>query len=217
MSYVRLLLWVMLTNHNILIHYAQTVQKVRSAILSLRPPNLNRAALRRPSRLLQASGLTQKWVKREICNFDYLMQLNTIAGRTYNDLNQYPVVSVWGGCECGWGGGVNHLFVKTFVMLELWPHHTNFQFPWILVDFESENLDLSDPKVYRDLSKPVGIQNSQFEKNARERCVCVCVLGGGGVWSLSDLSVGVFLWVTKCVGVSVVTVWWSLSKNYILF
>ena len=24
------------------------------------------------------------------------MQLNTIAGRTYNDLNQYPVVSVGG-------------------------------------------------------------------------------------------------------------------------
>ena len=27
-------------------------------------------------------------------NFDYLMQLNMIAGRTYNDLNQYPVVSM---------------------------------------------------------------------------------------------------------------------------
>ena len=26
-------------------------------------------------------------------NFDYLMQLNNIAGRSYNDLNQYPVVS----------------------------------------------------------------------------------------------------------------------------
>jgi hypothetical protein len=25
-------------------------------------------------------------------NFDYLIQLNTIAGRTYNDLSQYPVV-----------------------------------------------------------------------------------------------------------------------------
>lgn len=35
---------------------------------------------------------TQKWVNREISNFDYLMQLNTIAGRTYNDLAQYPVV-----------------------------------------------------------------------------------------------------------------------------
>lgn len=34
----------------------------------------------------------QKWVQREISNFEYLMQLNTIAGRTYNDLSQYPVV-----------------------------------------------------------------------------------------------------------------------------
>ncbi len=24
-------------------------------------------------------------------NFDYLMSLNTLAGRSYNDLNQYPV------------------------------------------------------------------------------------------------------------------------------
>ncbi|CAL8237069.1 unnamed protein product, partial [Arctogadus glacialis] len=32
-----------------------------------------------------------KWVNREISNFDYLIQLNTIAGRTYNNLAQYPV------------------------------------------------------------------------------------------------------------------------------
>ena len=37
------------------------------------------------------SGLTDKWVRREISNFEYLMQINTIAGRTYNDFNQYPV------------------------------------------------------------------------------------------------------------------------------
>ena len=43
----------------------------------------------------------QKWVQREISNFDYLMQLNTIAGRTYNDLSQYPVVSYlwWSFCH----------------------------------------------------------------------------------------------------------------------
>lgn len=40
------------------------------------------------------SLFTQKWVNREISNFDYLMQLNTIAGRTYNDLAQYPVVGL---------------------------------------------------------------------------------------------------------------------------
>lgn len=27
----------------------------------------------------------------EITNFEYLMHLNTMAGRTYNDLMQYPV------------------------------------------------------------------------------------------------------------------------------
>ncbi|XP_047459291.1 WD repeat- and FYVE domain-containing protein 4 isoform X2 [Mugil cephalus] len=32
-----------------------------------------------------------KWQKGEISNFEYLMHLNTIAGRTYNDLMQYPV------------------------------------------------------------------------------------------------------------------------------
>ncbi len=34
--------------------------------------------------------LTQKWVNRKISNFTYLMHLNTLAGRTYNDLTQYP-------------------------------------------------------------------------------------------------------------------------------
>eukprot|EP01117_Protostelium_nocturnum_P013834 TRINITY_DN5207_c0_g1_i1.p1 TRINITY_DN5207_c0_g1~~TRINITY_DN5207_c0_g1_i1.p1 ORF type:complete len:2330 (-),score=855.46 TRINITY_DN5207_c0_g1_i1:20-6229(-) len=44
-----------------------------------------------PSELLKKSGFTQKWQRREISNFDYLMALNTFAGRTYNDLTQYPV------------------------------------------------------------------------------------------------------------------------------
>ena len=35
--------------------------------------------------------LKDAWINREISNFDYLMKLNTIAGRTYNDLGQYPV------------------------------------------------------------------------------------------------------------------------------
>lgn len=41
---------------------------------------------------LSPALVPQKWVQREISNFEYLMQLNTIAGRTYNDLSQYPVV-----------------------------------------------------------------------------------------------------------------------------
>jgi hypothetical protein len=37
------------------------------------------------------ASYTDLWTKRAISNFDYLMYLNTIAGRTYNDLTQYPV------------------------------------------------------------------------------------------------------------------------------
>lgn len=28
--------------------------------------------------------------------------------------------------------------------------------PWVLRDFTSEELDLNDPAVYRDLTKPIG-------------------------------------------------------------
>ena len=52
---------------------------------------LPKVAMRSPADQLRASGLTKLWVERKISNFDYLMQLNTIAGRTYNDLAQYPV------------------------------------------------------------------------------------------------------------------------------
>ncbi|XP_077585653.1 WD repeat- and FYVE domain-containing protein 4 isoform X2 [Stigmatopora nigra] len=66
-----------------------------------------------------------KWQKGEISNFEYLMHLNTLAGRTYNDLMQYPV------------------------------------FPWVLADYKSETLDLSDPTTFRDLSKPMGAQTEK--------------------------------------------------------
>ncbi|XP_034030839.1 neurobeachin-like protein 2 isoform X2 [Thalassophryne amazonica] len=107
--------------------------KVYSRILGLRPPNLFYFGSRSPQELLKASGLTQKWVYREISNFEYLMQLNTIAGRTYNDLSQYPV------------------------------------FPWILCDYTSPILDLEDPTVFRDLSKPIGVVNPRHAQNVREK------------------------------------------------
>jgi hypothetical protein len=34
---------------------------------------------------------TRKWVRGELSNFHYLMLVNTMAGRTFNDLTQYPV------------------------------------------------------------------------------------------------------------------------------
>ena len=77
--------------------------------------------------------LTDKWCRRELSNFQYLMYLNTLSGRSYNDLTQYPV------------------------------------FPWILSDYESSSLDLNNPKVYRDLSKPMGAQGGDRAAKFRER------------------------------------------------
>nr|XP_048315334.1 neurobeachin-like protein 1 isoform X2 [Myodes glareolus] len=105
--------------------------KVYSRLLSLHSPNSYGA--RSPQELFKASGLTQKWVNREITNFDYLIQINTMAGRTYNDLAQYPV------------------------------------FPWILQDYTSEELDLNNPTVFRDLSKPIGVVNEKNVKAMQEK------------------------------------------------
>jgi hypothetical protein len=76
---------------------------------------------------------TRKWQKGEISNFHYLMLINTMAGRTYNDLTQYPV------------------------------------FPWVLADYTSEELDFSNPKTFRDLSKPMGCQTLEREAEFKER------------------------------------------------
>jgi len=38
-----------------------------------------------------AEKVALRWRRREISNFEYLMALNTLAGRSYNDLSQYPV------------------------------------------------------------------------------------------------------------------------------
>lgn len=45
------------------------------------------------------------------------------------------------------------------------------QFPWILADYTSEELDLSDPRVFRDLSKPVAVLNDRNAKAVREKWV----------------------------------------------
>ncbi|XP_042340434.1 lipopolysaccharide-responsive and beige-like anchor protein isoform X1 [Plectropomus leopardus] len=86
-------------------------------------PQTRRISLATPKQLFKASNMTQRWQRREISNFDYLIFLNTISGRTYNDLNQYPV------------------------------------FPWVITNYDSEELDLTLPSNFRDLSKPIGALN----------------------------------------------------------
>lgn len=77
--------------------------------------------------------IVNQWVNRKMTNFDFLMHLNSLAGRTFNDLTQYPV------------------------------------FPWVIADYDSEEIDLDDPKTYRDLSKPMGGLGEQRAQQFRER------------------------------------------------
>uniref|UniRef100_A0A8C2PPQ9 LPS responsive beige-like anchor protein n=1 Tax=Cyprinus carpio TaxID=7962 RepID=A0A8C2PPQ9_CYPCA len=86
-------------------------------------PQTRRISLASPKQLYKASNVTQRWQRREISNFEYLMFLNTISGRTFNDLNQYPV------------------------------------FPWVITNYDCEDLDLTLPSNFRDLSKPIGALN----------------------------------------------------------
>ncbi|XP_024170395.1 BEACH domain-containing protein B isoform X2 [Rosa chinensis] len=41
--------------------------------------------------LEMAEAARESWRRRDMTNFEYLMILNTLAGRSYNDLTQYPV------------------------------------------------------------------------------------------------------------------------------
>lgn len=103
---------------------------------SVRPPNMLPHYGYKPTSIINkmtinpqsTTTLTNAWVNREISNFDYLMLLNTISGRSYNDLSQYPI------------------------------------FPWILADYTSSKLNLSDQRSFRDLKWPMGAQN----ENQRE-------------------------------------------------
>lgn len=71
------------------------------------------------------NNITNCWIDGKISNFEYLMHLNTFSGRSFNNIDQYPV------------------------------------FPWILTDYKSLKIDLKDPSIYRDLSKPIGAINNK--------------------------------------------------------
>ncbi|KAG7928679.1 hypothetical protein KL925_000860 [Ogataea polymorpha] len=79
------------------------------------------------------SSLTKKWEKGELSNFYYLILVNTLAGRTFNDLTQYPI------------------------------------FPFVIADYENEELDLTNPATFRDLGKPMGAQTEKRAAQFRER------------------------------------------------
>lgn len=93
--------------------------------------------LRQPEIELHDTGqenMTHKWQNGVISNYDYLMYLNSLADRSFNDLTQYPV------------------------------------FPWVVADYESKELDLNNPKTFRDFTKPIGALNEIRLKQLQDRC-----------------------------------------------
>lgn len=44
-----------------------------------------------PRRILKKRELTERWMQWRLSNFEYITLLNQLAGRSYNDLSQYPV------------------------------------------------------------------------------------------------------------------------------
>ncbi|XP_006757192.1 PREDICTED: WD repeat- and FYVE domain-containing protein 4 [Myotis davidii] len=103
--------------------------KVFKSFCSFQPSLKGKGIPEEPLHLRRYPGsdrtMLQRWQKRDISNFEYLMHLNTLAGRTHNDYMQYPV------------------------------------FPWVLADYTSQTLNLTNPKTFRDLSKPMGAQTKE--------------------------------------------------------
>ena len=121
--------------------YDHTTQRqFYDVIRRLRPPYLQPHYAYKPSSIMSKaihipSGrtMTQAWVHRKISNYEYLMYINTIAGRSFNDMSQYPV------------------------------------FPWVLANYTSSKLNLTEAKNFRDLHWPMGAQQEQQREIFRQK------------------------------------------------
>ena len=69
-------------------HKSPARAKILRLLRRANTPNLAPLKTDSPAKQLRESGLTERWCRREITNFEYLMHLNTLAGRTYSDLSQ---------------------------------------------------------------------------------------------------------------------------------
>ncbi|CAM9941922.1 unnamed protein product, partial [Phaeothamnion confervicola] len=121
--------------------FARTKPRLRlGASLS---PAAAGAAYRRFMQQLRTAW-TKRWQAGQATNLEYLMALNTLAGRSFNDITQYPV------------------------------------FPWVLADYESAQLDLNDPRNFRDLKKPMGALGPARAAQFQERYQAVMEAAADG-------------------------------------
>ena len=100
-------------------------QPILKNILNNSFPNAEFIQTKAGAQEVESLQLTHKWQTHQISTFTYLMWLNQLSGRSFNNTQNYPV------------------------------------FPWILSDYTSNRLNLDNPNVFRDLSKPVGALNEE--------------------------------------------------------
>eukprot|EP01045_Picozoa_sp_COSAG04_P019405 COSAG04_NODE_1879_length_5320_cov_3.323118_6_plen_863_part_01 len=67
-------------------------RRVFEAIREARASPLRRAIFDADSQAAELDRLREAWNAGALSNLEYLMQINTLASRTYSDLSQYPVV-----------------------------------------------------------------------------------------------------------------------------
>eukprot|EP00953_Heterococcus_sp_UTEX-ZZ885_P033587 17457-Heterococcus_DN1.PRE.1 len=113
------------------------------------------------------AAVTQAWLARKLSNFDYLMALNTAAGRGYNDLSQVHALTVSPASSLKLILSVLMLSIFTTVLCD--QQHPIF--PWVVADWSSDHLDLSAAATFRDLRWPMGAQ-SEEQNDAEELCIC---------------------------------------------
>ena len=120
----------------------RVARQVYQRILSLKPrsliPHHFSTLLRRrrpPSAAsrLNAFKATERWTMGRMSNFDYIMTLNRLSGRSFGNLSYYPIM------------------------------------PWVVADWTSATLDLSDPATFRDLSFPAGALNPDKRAGLQQR------------------------------------------------
>jgi len=110
-------------------------------IKKIKEINPNVIAITDRAKDFQKLDYQTKWVEGQISNFDYLMILNTYAGRSYNDINQYPVFP-W--------------------IIQDWTSET--------IDVNTTDEEVQN-RIFRKLDTPIGALNPKKREDAIEKFV----------------------------------------------
>lgn len=94
-----------------------------------------------------STDITKRWVEGKMTNFEYLMHINMFAGRSFNDLSQYPVFP-W--------------ILADFTSEEINIHTTD---------------EKEQKRIFRDLSYPLGAQTEERRRDAKSKVMDLMELG----------------------------------------